>query len=95
MIPKTIKTKELEDFIRWRSTIAADFTFNELLDDVFEQFPGLLKLKDSKRDCIKDVLKVVTKGRILEIREETIKYSDEEADEVIVDGCNKFEDGYE
>ena len=89
-----VNKKELEDFIRWRSTIAADFTFNELLDDVFEQFPGLLKLKDSKRGCIKDVLKVVTKGRILEIREETIKYSDEEADEVIVDGCHKFENGY-
>ena len=94
MIPKTIKTKELEDFIKWRSTIAADFTINELMDDLFEQFPALLKLKDSKRDCIKDVLKVVTKGRILEIREETIKYSDEEADEVIVDGCHKFENGY-
>jgi hypothetical protein len=41
-----------------------------------------------------DILKVVPKGRILEIREETIKYSDEEADEVIVDGCYKFEDCY-
>ena len=94
MILKTLKTKELEDFIRWRSTIAADFTFNELMDDIFEQFPSLLQKNQNKRDSIMDILKVVPKGRILEIREETIKYSDEEADEVIVDGCYKFEDCY-